>query len=544
MADPVQQVERDRYTLNFVAESVSRALSFVGGLISTVILWRSIAAGSWTADDYGILKILTNTNQALLPLILLGITGAIVRVAAEFSTDKEKLGQVVGVSVAFITITYLTITISAVFIGLDDVLLQSAANAGADPLSLKIYWVIVLLTLLPQAYLYITKSVFTGIQQMKRNTYIDIIYSTVRILLLVTLFVTGLINILNVMMLNLGLVILASVLALAQLQKQMSKESIPWGFRPTSEIIDKIGVLASISLAGSLVAIFMNNVTVLWMNTYGTLQEVGLFSIAQGITLTARMVLAAPLVALVPNLTVEFEYGKFEELKRKFSEAARMIIPTYAFVFAVLFAFATPALRVLYGADSLPATAFLQLLAFNIIFVLTPGIYGNLFLAINKLKAVLAASLAQVALQIIWVVIVTPIIGTYAIAMIWVAYIPYLLAIHEYSKRKYNLNIEASRAIGGLLLGGIFAIIMYLGQDMIYSILHSVGLMNILSATATCLSAVPFWFLFITIATFFRLVNKRDLENLESVLKIIPPAWWISRPIIRKLVEISERKEH
>jgi O-antigen/teichoic acid export membrane protein len=301
--------------------------------------------------------------------------------------------------------------------------------------------------------------------------------------------------------------------------------------------------LAAISLAGSIVAVFMNNITVLWMNTYGTLQDVGYFSIAQGITLTARMVLAAPLVALVPNLTFEYEHGKFEELKRKFSEAARMTMPTYSFVFAALFAFATPVLRVLYGADSIAATSFLQLLAFNILFVVTPGIYSNLFLALNNLRAVFAASLSQIAIQILWVVIFTPILGTAAIAMIWVAYIPYLVVVHEYSKRKYGVNFDAKITGGGFLLGGVFAFIMLFAQDIIFSLLRLMGIVTFLSAAATVMMAIPFWYIFIASAAFFRLVNEKDLENLESVLKIIPPAWWISRPFVRKLVSISRSRK-
>ena len=104
MESEEKPISRDRYSLNVVAESVSRALTFLSGLLSTTLLWRSVAAGSWTLDEYGAVKVLTNVNQLLLPIILLGLNGATLKVVAEYSSNRKKLGQTIGNAVLIITI--------------------------------------------------------------------------------------------------------------------------------------------------------------------------------------------------------------------------------------------------------------------------------------------------------------------------------------------------------------------------------------------------------------------------------------------------------
>ncbi|MHA2142400.1 MAG: lipopolysaccharide biosynthesis protein [Candidatus Thorarchaeota archaeon] len=543
MTEAEKPITRDRYTLNVVAESISRILSFVGGLISTVILWRSISASLWTTDEYGIIKVLTNANQALMPFILLGINGAVVRVVAGYSSDREKLGKTVGSAISIITLAYVMTSLITVFFGLDQVLLYSAIDIGYEIESLRIYWLIVLVTLLPTAYMRITKAAFSGIQQMKRSMYIDIIYSTVRIVGLVSFFAFRLVNILNIMLLNLGIALLASTLALTQLVVEMRKHQIPWGFGLDQEVMQRVGRLALVSLAGSLSMANMNNVTILWMNTYGTLENVGWFSIAQGITLTARMVIAAPMAALAPNLTEAFELKKQDDLERKFHDATRMSILTYSFVFAGLFAYATPILRILYGADSTPASVFLQLLAFNVIFVVIPGIYSSLFLAVDDAGALLWTNILQVIFQTAWVVLATPIIGVIAIAMIWIAYLPYFALVQYYSGRRHGIQFNRSVLVGGLSLGIVFALFMHLGVLFIKPIIDALPIWDIFGAAFICLLVIPAWFVYIGVATAVGLLRSTDLQNLEDILRVIPLTWWITRPLVTRIGRMAERRE-
>ncbi|MFW9963998.1 MAG: lipopolysaccharide biosynthesis protein [Candidatus Sifarchaeia archaeon] len=542
MASTENKIDRDRYSINLVAESVSRVLSFVGGLISTVILWRSINAGFWTTDEYGIIKVLSNANAALLPLVLLGINGAIVRVSAEYSTDQKKIGRVVGLGILLITVTYLITSLTTIFFGLDQVLLVSALDVGVGIDELRYYWFLVLITMLPTAYLRISKSVFSGLQQSKRTTYIDILYSSTRIFFLLLFFISGFISINFVLLLNLGLALLAGSAAIFQLAYLMRGAGIKWDFTPEKSILRKMGRLAAVGLATSLVAAVSDNVTVLWINSYGTLTDVGFFSIAQGISLTARMVLASSMATLVPNLTYEFEFGRIDRVKTKFREACRMTVPSYTFMFAVLFAFASHILRVMYGADSSGAGIFLQVLSFNLSLMTVPGIYTSLFLVLDNLKAMIYASTLQVIFTILWVVIFTPIIGIIAIAMIWVVYVPYFVIVHQYAKRKHDITMQMSNTIGSILLGFVFAVLMYYTQLFVHPFIQSLNLLNIIDAMIVISLVIPFWYFFIAIATVTGLLYKKDLANIESVFRIIRPAWWISKPIIQKLATIA--KEH
>lgn len=533
---------RDRYSTNVFAESVSRVLNFFGALVSTIILWRSIAANLWTTDDYGIIKVLSNVNQAFLPIILLGVTGAVVRVTTEYSYQKDKIGRVIGFSVLIITTTTAVLSVVTILFGLDLAILGPSLDIYMDQMSIRFYWVLVLLTMLPTAYLRIAKSIFSGLQQFKKNTYVDIVYGIFRIGLLLFLFVFDLVNVLNIMLLNLALAFIAAGLALAQIHIQMRRAGISWAFLPNMEIVDKLGRLSMVSLAGMLALAVMNNVTVIWMSTYGTLTDVGLFSIAQGITLTARMLLGAPLAALVPNLTLEYELGRTEELNRKFREGWRAMVPTYAFAFAAIYAFATQVLRVLYGADSVGATGFLQMLAFNVLFVVTPGIYTNLYFAFNDIRAMLWSSILQVGIQILWVVVFTPLLGVIAIAMIWVIYIPFCILVHFYTKRKYGIYMETPRVVTTFILGLVFAGLMFYSGQLISPLIRFLHLPNIVDAMILSILAVPFWYLFMLVASVMRIVDKKDLANFEVILKIVPPAWWVSRPILERISRLA--KEH
>jgi O-antigen/teichoic acid export membrane protein len=536
-------IERDRYSLNVVAEYFSRALALIGGLVSTVILYRSIAAGSWTADDYGAIKVLSSIHQVLLPVILLGLSGAVVRVAAEYTSDRERLGETVTASLAVITFMYLaTATISIVFDF--DVFLLGSETGVIDLDSLRLYWFVVLLTMLPSAYLRIVKSIFSGIQQMKRTVVLDIAYNLVRTLTLVYFFYEKLVTIYTILVLNLVLGLIVASMALGMLVRELKRNNIPWTVRPGRDVMQRLTRIASVFLIGSMVTANFNSVTVLWVNVAGTLTDVGLFSIAQGITLTVRMILGAPLVALGPNLSMEYARGRMEQVERKFRESSRMIVPTNAFSFAALFAFATPILRVIYGADGVAATGFLQLLSFNIIIVVIPGVYTYVYLAADDMKGLLASSLIQIVMPTLWIIIFAPVIGVNAIALAWVSYIPIFFAFHWYSVSKYNIGMDIRHLVSTLSLAFSFAVGMYWMVNWLDGVVRLLPVIGIMQAGLVGLFVIPLWYLFIAVATFLRLVDLTDLENVESVLRIVPPTWWVSKPVILRLKKMAEDRRY
>jgi O-antigen/teichoic acid export membrane protein len=537
-----QAIERDRYSLNMVAESISRALSFIGGLVSTTILWRSVAAGSWTIDDYGVLKVLANVNQLLLPIILLGITGALTRIIADYSSNRRRLGQTIGVSLVIITIAYITTAFVSIAFNLDILLLGDQAQA-VDVTSLRLFWFTIIITLLPTAYLRIVKASFSGMQLMKRTLYVDITYNSLRIVLLIGFFFSQLVTIINILLMNLALGVFASAIAFYILVREMKRNEIPWGFSLDNEVLKKLSRLSAVFLLSSLVTASLNNVTVLWVEEFGGLGDVGYFSIAQGITLTARMILGAPIVALGPNLSLEYARGRLEEVERKFEEAYRMMIPTYAFSFAVLVAFATPVLRVIYGADSVGATGYLQLLAFNVIFIVIPGIYTYIYLAADDARGLLYSSVLQVIIQNAWILVVGIWWGVIAPATVWIVYIPFFIAQHLYAKKKHGLFMKMRIVGSRVALGIVFAAGMIVLVDILEILVEFIPTIGIMQAAIVCLFIIPLWYIYITVSVLIGHMNKTDLENMISVLKIILPAWWVTKPLMVKLISLTEKRE-
>ena len=544
-----QPIERDRYSLNLVAEAFSRSLSFGGGVLSSIILYRSIET-----SEYAALKILDNTIQILLPLILLGFTGAIVRIVAEHSGDRTKIGETVGFSVIMVTLAYFFAAFLTIFLGLDQYLLGENTSIGLEESTLRFYWLIVIITMLPSAYLRIAKSAFSGLQQMKRTLQVDIVYNAVRISVIVYLFLNSVVLILNIILLNLFLAILASGLAFSILVKLMRNNNIRWAVVPSPEIRTKMGRLAGVFLVTSLVTANINNVTVLWVSGFGTARDVAFFVIAQNITLTARQVLGAPLAAMGPNLAFEYGRGRLDELARKFKEGYRMMIPTYAFAFAALFAFAAPILRVLYGADGIGATFSLQLLAFNVILVVIPGMYTYVWQAVDDISSLFWMSILQVIMQTIWFVFAVPVMGVVGIATVWIVYIPYFLVVHYHTKKRHGIGIERSTLFQGLALGLIFAggmlVITTWLQSMLGDILFTLSMLlggidvpSIVGYALICVTIIPLWYCFIIVATFSMILNSSDLENLMKVLRVIPPAWWVSKPLMERLWRMATARE-
>ena len=511
-------ITRDRYNLNVVAESFSRALTFISGLLSTTLLYRSVAGGSWTLDDYGAFKVLTNVNQLLLPIILLGLNGATLKIVAEFSSDRKKLGQTIGNSILIITIAFFVVAFVSVFFDMGVFLLASKAPT-LDVGALRLYWVMVILSLLPTAYLRIVKTSFSGIQRMKKTLVVDIVYNLFWILSLLYLFLTSLVNIYNILLLNIIQIVIGTSMGIGLLIRECRLNDIKISFKPDGEILSKLRLLAAVFFISALVTASLNNLTVVWMSLFGTLGDVGLFSIAQGITVTVRMVIGAPLVVLGPNLTADYARGKIDEVYRKFREASHMLVPTYAFAFASIFAFATPALRVIYGADGVAATGYLQLLSFNVIFVVIPGIYTYLYLAADDAKGLFLSAIIQVVIQNLWIILLTPIIGINAIAVIWIVYIPFLIAQDYYSKQKHNIGMDGFHVTKSLVLGFAFAAGMYFFVDFLQYLMKSISLPGILEAAIIALFVVPIWYFYIAVGTAFKLVNKADLDNIQAELK-------------------------
>ena len=90
--------------------------------------------------------------------------------------------------------------------------------------------------------------------------------------------------------------------------------------------------------------------------------DVNLYVNAQGITVSARSILSAPVTVLGAVLAAEYSLGKMESVRAKFKDGYRMIIPIYTFSFVIISAFSWPITRLLYGAVGVETVPYLILL--------------------------------------------------------------------------------------------------------------------------------------------------------------------------------------
>lgn len=529
--------------MNVVAESASRFLSFAGGLASTILLYRAIGMGSWTQVDYAATKVLTNASQALLPIILLGLAGALSRVVASYSSDRKRLGEAVGSSVLTITLAYVVIMLVIVVFSLDQVLIDPGQVAGLEAASLRLYWILVIVSILPISYLRIAKQVFSGMQQTRRILYVDIIYNALRIILLVFFFFQNLVTIFNILLLNLTLVLIAASMALVFLAREMKRNEIPWGFKPSPEVVSSISRLAAVYLVATLVSANLNNLTVLWVWEFGSPADVAHFSIAKGIIQTLSQILSGPVVATKAFLTMEYIGGTSQSFKAKFKTTYRMMIPAFAFVTAATSAFGTPLLRVLYGADGIGAAPFLQLLAFNLLFISLPGLFDLLYIIADDVRGLFYSSLVQIAFQNVWLFVMAPLIGVTAMVTLWIPYIPFFFLQQAYTKRKHQMGIDQKTVWTNVALGLVFLFGMFLLVPYLYALVGILSMIGIVEAGIVALFAIPLWYLFIACATGAGLLSAEELDNYERVLRVFPPAWWISKPIVTRIKKLVGPKE-
>ncbi|NWF96886.1 MAG: oligosaccharide flippase family protein [Candidatus Thorarchaeota archaeon] len=537
-----EYISRDKFSFNVVAESASRILSFAGGLLSSAVLYRSIG-WSWSTADYTAVKMVSSASQMLLPLVLLGFSGALTRYVAASSNDRRKVGQGLGNSLVIVTFAYIaTATLSSLF-GLDRALIASGLDVQLPADETRLLWFFVMLSLLPSGYLSIARAAFAGVQKMKRGLTTEIVYNSIRIASLVILYAYQLVMVLTILWLNLLLTVIACVLALRILATEMKRNSVPWCFRPSSAVIGSLAGLAGVFLVSTVVQAIFDYGMVILVGMFGADEDVANFSIARATSLTVMQIVTSPLGVLAPNLALEYAAGSRGNLERKFKEAYRMMVPTLSFTAAALFAFSQPILRVVYGAAGVSAVPFLRLLSMNPIFMVVPAIYLYILLAADDRRGLLLSSILQGAIQVGWVMLMAPLIGVIAVALIWIPYVPFFFLQHWYTKKYHSVTMDLQTVAGGIGMGLFFLVVMYAVVTALEPIVAVASIPNIVEAMLVGLMAIPFWYLFIAVGTATKVVNRRDLENISKVLKVIPPAWWVSRPLVTRLMKVAEQRE-
>jgi O-antigen/teichoic acid export membrane protein len=554
MDDEVEPIiSRDSLSLNVLSESVSRGLSYVAGIISAALLVRSIddVVGSiWTTTDYANLKVLMSWNQIILALLLVGLGTPIVKTISEHANKRESIGTVLTASLMTVTFVYIVIIITTT-------LFAEPIGFLNDPdpilaLSRRMLWPLVLFSLYPTAIIQITRSAFVGIQRVKKILIADISYNLSRILFLTYLFFTMTVTTFNVLLMFLITTLIATTISIILLLREMRAANITITLVGWSEIAKPLFSLASVFLVLGFVSAFFNYATTLFVDTFGNNLDVTRFSISQSLIQTIKAFLYTPFAVLLPNLSNLASRGGFENLKGRFDETNRIIIPTLLFTFLVVIVFGNNMLGAVFGTEGtdssggLSANEFLFALSFGLFLLPLTGIYSNLLSALGRVKPLLITGVFSIVLQTAWIIFLQPLYGVIVIAYSWVVYIPVYIIYHIYCKRTFSLYVPAKYLGRILLLAILFLPLVMLTLLLSENVLLLFVFIPFLTITTfsslfRLLFVLPLWYIFIGISLAIGATSVRDLDNMKRMLKRIPPAWWVSRPLLNRIEKLTTR---
>jgi len=202
--------------------------------------------------DYAHLRVLMSWHQILLVVVLVGITTSVVKNVSQSAQDRQGIGTIIAVSLTVVTVMFLM----AVFVtlGFAEPLDFLVGDTPEIIEQLRLLWFVVLLSLLPTAYMRIIKSGFAGLQRMSRTLIVDIFYNGIRIVILLYLFFTLSVSIVNVLYMYLFASVLACIAIFLVLLRETRREGIKLGFKGWKQKSGPLLKLASVFLILALIS--------------------------------------------------------------------------------------------------------------------------------------------------------------------------------------------------------------------------------------------------------------------------------------------------
>ncbi|TXT55799.1 MAG: membrane protein of unknown function [Candidatus Thorarchaeota archaeon] len=544
-------IRRDTVSRNFLFESISRMLVYIGGIVSSALLTRSLdITTAWTIVDYANLKVLMNWSNVVAVFITLGISTSIIKSVSENARNRENVGRIITISLITVTFTFVLVSFITVFFAEPlNFLVESTPEATNE---MRFLWILVLLSFLPTAYTRIIYSVFSGVQRRIRILTVDIIFNLSRIILIVYLFLSSSLTIFSIIIMFLITNLIAFILAGIILVRLVRIENIKLGIEGWRKSMGQFWNIFFVFGFLSFISVFFNFVTPLFVDALGTDLDMARYSWSQNTVYTIRNFISAPFAVLLPNIAAYYAQGRIRELKDRFDESNRIIIPTLLFVAISVFIFGDAALGTIYGIRALDSTGgysafqFMQIMALNLFFIPLSTLYGNLLTALGRLRFLLAAGLISVILQALWIILLQPIFGIIIIALSWIIYIPVFLGHHIYCKKRLDLTISTNLLKKTALLAIILVPLAVIFSNASIITLEILGFIPLLKYTTfyslgRALFIVPMWYLFIGICISLGILKPSDMESLKRFLKKIPPIWWVSKPILRIMEKALKR---
>ncbi|MHA1965661.1 MAG: lipopolysaccharide biosynthesis protein [Candidatus Thorarchaeota archaeon] len=528
----------DSLSTNVLSEGFSRALSFLAGLASSVLLVRSVDPTSllWTSAEYNSVKYLTALSSILLPMILFGMTTAVIKIVSEYDNEKERITEIVTFAFSLIIGIYIVTILLTWIFG------DSIGWLAIRP-DLKVYWILVLISLLPISLFQLSSAVFSGLQRMKFNLVSNSVYNAVRLVLLVYLFVSEGFSISSMMWVIILFTISGTVCALTLLFREMKRRNLLRLSFPSSTLVRYIMSIGATFVILSLLSANVNQVPIVFADLFKASEAEYLnFNVSQSITMTLRQILMAPVAVLMPNLSLIMSSKGIADVRKRFNEIGRILMPTYLFASVVVYVFGYAFLGVLYGNEYAIAAPFLQAFSFNIFVAGLTNIYSILITSMGRMKALVLMGVSQALIQTIWILILAPIFGIIIIAYWWVTFIPLYLIQHYYTRTRFQVTIRARLILRSLVVGVATFIIGLVTSEFVKGALSFLPFItNELYYLVILSSIVPLWYVFLALSVLGGLIDRNDIANLSKFFRRIPPLWWISKPILGRIQKLRSR---
>jgi O-antigen/teichoic acid export membrane protein len=351
--------------------------------------------------------------------------------------------------------------------------------------------------------------------------------------------------------------ILGFMASLFLIIREIRSEGITLNFSGIHDVFQPLFRVSIAFFALSLISAFGSYIVPLLVDFFGTDIDMARYSIADSTNVTLGSILYAPLAVLLPNITVLCSKGANDELRNRFNQSNRIIIPTIIFALVSIITFGGYLLGGIYGIRALDTTSGLSSLQFLI--AMAPGlvvgsmigIYSNMLIALNEMKILVVLGSVNVAAQVLWIYFVQPHYGVITLALLWVVAVPLFLAYHYYTRRITTLTIGRGLIIRGAALALITLPIAYgvslVGGYIVDQILTTLSFIPFINTTTTAsiiklMFLIPLWYLYLSLSLATGVMKLVDIENLKKFLMKIPPVWWVSRPLIKLVIKLEKQR--
>ncbi len=529
-------------SLNVIAESLSRVTVLLSGLITSALLFQATEQ-SWSLADYGYLKTLMYWDSILNVFIMVGLGTAVVKSVSDSIQRPQSVGAAITMSLVAVTATTLAVSLLTVPLAELTGFLSLPSQPPEITAQLRALWILVVISILPGAYMTIAMSTFTGLQRTKRSLAANTVYNAGRVILILILFVYGMITITFVLYVYVLTAVLGFAVAALMLRQDLRQAGISLTLHGWGSVSGPLIRLSSVLFVLATLSLFGNFVSPLLVGVIGTVEELAVYDVGYRTMTTIKQFVYAPLAILLPNLSSMYSRGEHSQMKERFNESIRIIVPFLVFAVLVCFFFGEAILTSVYGAradvtvNGMSPVSFFVLMAPAFLLGTVSGLYNTVLNAATRLKPLFIIGLTTTVMQIVWVALMTPYLGVVAIALLWVALIPAILMSHLYSVRDTGLSIPRVFLLRLALLSLLLVPLTWLTSLAASYAVSSVSWLpflsvNRLAALCNLAFAVPLWYAFIALCLLTGAMTGADLDNLRKFLKRIPPAWWISKPLL------------